>query len=366
MNDAGKPRTPRQRYETELASAGYLADAAQLRAVQVLDALHHALLAQPATPWWRRLLGRESPPVKGLYLWGEVGRGKTWLMDLFFECLPQPDKLRLHFHRFMHTVHAELRQLVEKQDPLAIVAQQFRARARIICLDELYVSDITDAMLLGRLFQHLFAEGVTLIATSNVAPDELYRNGLQRQRFLPAIRLIKQHLRVLHMDGGTDYRLRHLEKTRLYCTPAGAAADRQLAAFFEKLSRHAATRTEPLAINGRAIAVVRHAEGIAWFRFADLCEGPRSQEDYIEIARACHTVLVSDIPPLTAEREDAARRFVALVDEFYDRRVKLAVSAAVPIERLYGGSRLTLEFRRTASRLQEMQSRQYLCAPHLP
>jgi len=334
--------------------------------VAALDLLYARLQSAPAPALWRRLLGRPAPAVKGLYLWGGVGRGKTWLMDSFYACLTEPDKLRLHFHRFMHEVHAELTRLPGESDPLLKVAQHFRARARIICFDEFFVSDITDAMLLGRLFQHLFAQGMTLVATSNLPPDELYKDGLQRERFLPAIRLLKQYTQVLNVGGGTDYRLRHMQGTELYYVPAGEAADAHLAQVFERLSGHVAAASDALLINDRPIATRRHADGVAWFGFEALCEGPRSQEDYIEIARGFHTVLLSGIPQFNRDTEDAARRFIALVDEFYDRRVKLAASAAVPLDKLYKGRRLAFEFERARSRLQEMQTKEYLSAPHLP
>ena len=366
MNDARAPESLRQRYEAELVRHGYERDPAQEKAVAALDQLQARLLAAPHAPLWRRLLGRPMPAAKGLYLWGGVGRGKTWLMDCFYDALPFGDKLRLHFHRFMHEVHGALKRLPEEQDPLAKVADQFRARARVICFDEFFVSDITDAMLLGRLFEHLFARGVTLVATSNVPPDELYRNGLQRERFLPAIRLLKQNTQVLNVDGGTDYRLRHMRGTELFYVPAGPEADAHLAAVFERLAGHRAAETGPLLVNDRPIATRRHADGVAWFGFRELCDGPRSQEDYIEIARGFHSVLLSDIPALTRDTEDAARRFIALVDEFYDRRVKLAASAAVPLAALYQGKRLGFEFQRAQSRLTEMQAQEYLSQPHLP
>ena len=365
MNEAHTKQTPRQRYEADLRQHGFLRDPAQDRAVSALDTLYGRLLATPR-PGWRRWLGREAPSVKGLYLWGGVGRGKTWLMDCFYECLPFEDKLRLHFHRFMHEVHAELKKLPEQTDPLKAVAEHFRSRGRVICFDEFFVSDITDAMLLGRLFEHLFAIGVTLVATSNVPPDQLYKDGLQRERFLPAIRRLKSHTQVLEMDGGTDYRLRHMQDTELFYVPAGTKADAHLEQVFQRLAGHHPAEPGALFINDRSIPTRRHVDGVAWFDFAALCEGPRSQEDYIEIARGFHTVLLSGVPKLGPDQEDAARRFVALVDEFYDRRVKLAASAAVPVAELYAGKRLGFEFERARSRLTEMQTRQYLSEPHLP
>lgn len=366
MSDTHLPLTPRQRYMADLARTGFVKDAAQMGAVATLDLLYQHLLQRPPMSWWRRVLGRPSSSPKGLYLWGRVGRGKTWLMDCFYECLPFAEKRRLHFHHFMRMVHERLKALPDREDPLAIVAQDFSKEARVLCFDEFFVEDIGDAMLLGRLLQCLFEDGVTLVATSNVAPDDLYKNGLQRERFLPAIRALKQHTHVLNVDGGHDYRLRHLENTRLYYVPAGAEADSHLTAVFNRLSGGVHASYEPLTINGREIPVRQHADGVAWFRFSDICAGPRSPQDYIEIAHACHTVLVSDIPALGVELEDEAQRFVALVDEFYDRRVKLAVSAAVPLDQLYSGRRLGFEFQRTASRLVEMQSRDYLALPHLP
>jgi cell division protein ZapE len=366
MNDGAARETPLQRYEADLARLGFVRDAGQLRAAQALDGVYAGLLNEAAPSWWRRLTGRGTAPVKGLYLWGGVGCGKTWLMDGFFDSLPFDDKLRLHFHHFMHAVHAELKRLENQQDPLRLVAAHFRQQARVLCFDEFFVSDITDAMLLGGLLQHLFAHGMTLVATSNVAPDELYKNGLQRARFLPAIKLLKQHTQVLNADGGTDYRLRHMQAAKLFLVPTGPAADAELAAVFERLVGHLHAESGELDINQRPIPTRRHADGVAWFGFDALCRGPRSQEDYIEIARSFHTVLMSDIPLLTADMEDEARRFIALLDEFYDRRVKVAASAAVPLGQLYAGRRLGFEFQRAQSRLTEMQTREYLSQAHLP
>ncbi|MGH8282668.1 MAG: cell division protein ZapE [Gammaproteobacteria bacterium] len=366
MNDSHTSLTPRQRYEADLAKPGFVKDAAQARAVAALDLLYEHLLKRPPLSWWRRALGQVQSPLKGLYLWGSVGRGKTWLMDCFYECLPFSEKRRLHFHRFMQMVHEQIKALPEQEDPLRIVAKHFSEQARVLCFDEFFISDIADAMLLGRLFDYLFEDGVTLIATSNIAPDNLYKDGLQRERFLPAIKSLKQHTHVMNVDGATDYRLRHLEKTRLFNVPAGVEADAHLEVFFEHLSGGVHGGVEPLVINGRQIPAKQHADGVAWFRFTDICGGPRSQLDYIEIARSYHTVLISDIPQLNTDLEDEAQRFVALVDEFYDRKVKLAASAAVGIADLYKGKRIHFEFQRAASRLQEMQSREYLSEPHLP
>ena len=287
------------------------------------------------------------------------------MMDVFFEWLPFDDKRRYHFHRLMSRVHGRLAQLRDAPDPLAIVAADIAQEARVVCFDEFFVSDIADAMLLGRLVGSLIEQGVTLVATSNSAPGDLYRGGLQRQRFLPAIDLLVQHTEVVHVDGLVDYRLRVLEAAEIWHAPLDSTADANLERYFRDIAPDRGTSHPRLEIHGRRIPVRRLAEGVAWFDFTALCDGPRSQEDYIEIARSFQTVIVSGVPQLDESREDPARRFVALVDEFYDRRVNLIVSAALPINRIYSGSRLQREFERTRSRLLEMQSVEYLAAGHL-
>jgi cell division protein ZapE len=305
-------------------------------------------------------------PETGLYIWGDTGRGKTWLMDLFYESLPFPDKLRRHFHRFMADVHEDLRRFRYRQNPLDAVADRLARATRVICFDEFFVSDIADAMILATLFEGLFRRGVTLVATSNIPPSDLYRDGLQRARFLPAIELIQAHTLVVHMDSVQDYRFRTLERAEIYHSPLDGAAHVSLTDSFERIAPQVSRRDNDLRVLGRVIPTVRLADGAAWFKFADICDGPRSQADYIEIARSFHSVLVSGVPVFDQSTEDQARRFIALVDEFYDRNVKLILSAAAPVEELYGGDRLEFEFRRTRSRLQEMQSHEYLGRPHLP
>ncbi len=318
---------------------------------------------------WRRLRLRlpllpPPAPVRGLYLWGGVGRGKTFLMDLFFEMLAVGDKKRIHFHRMMREVHARLTRLAAQRDPLDRVAAQIAAEARVLCFDEFFVSDIGDAMILGRLLDGLFRRGVTLVATSNLPPAELYADGLQRQRFLPAIRLLERHTAVVELDGGEDYRLRLLQRAGTYLAPAAADTEARLERIFTEVAPGRIEEGRRLDINGRPIATVRAAKGVAWFSFDELCRGPRGQNDYIEIARWYPTVILSGVPLLTAAHDDAARRFIAVVDEFYDRRVKLVVAAAAGAAELYRGRRLRFEFRRTVSRLSEMQSEEYLHAPH--
>ncbi len=357
--------SPQQRYQADLAREGFTADPAQARAVQELERIQADLIRQK--PRRGALGGRLGwPAVRGLYLWGGVGRGKTYLMDCFYDSLPFTRKRRTHFHRFMHAVHEARRQYPDAQDPMAKVAAEIAAQSRVLCFDEFFVSDIADAMILARLLEVLFEHGVTLIATSNIAPDGLYKDGLQRQRFLPAIELLKRHTLVMHVDGGTDYRLRVLERAELYHHPLDTQADINLQEYFDAIAPEPGVANAKLRLHGRDLATRHRADGVLWMDFHALCQGPRGTADYAEIARCFHTVLLSGIPRLDHELEDESRRFVNLVDEFYDRGVKLILSAAEPLECLYQGERLRFEFQRTESRLREMQSRQYLARPHLP
>jgi cell division protein ZapE len=359
-------------YHRQLSERGFDRDPAQLQALACLDDLRARLVASESSngllPRWlgSRLRAHPDKPLAGLYLWGGVGRGKTWLMDLFYESLPFPERRRLHFHRFMHAVHSQLKDLKRQESPLEEVAAHIAGDTRVLCFDELYVADIADAMILGGLFAGLFARGVTLVATSNVPPTELYKDGLQRQRFLPAIQLLEQNMRVLELAGGTDYRLRQLARAGIYLDSAAPDTRPRLEALFGELAGKGTQAGGAIQIEGRPISVVRAGHGAVWFTFSDLCDGPRSQDDYIEIAREFQSVLVSEVPVLDSGRADAARRFVALVDEFYDRNVKLVVAAAAPPLELYRGTRLTQIFARTASRLIEMQSEAYLAREHRP
>ncbi len=367
--------TPLQRYRRDLEQADFSYDPAQEFAVTCLQRLYDELVAQP-TPGASgllsaikmRLSGRKAPlaPIKGLYFWGGVGRGKTYLMDTFYDTLPFENKLRAHFHRFMQRVHKELKSLSGEKNPLIIVADRIADEARVICFDEFFVSDITDAMILAGLFERLFERGVVLVATSNITPDGLYKDGLQRARFLPAIALIKQRAEVVNVDGGIDYRLRALEQAELYYQPLGEAAEQSLMTSFQRLAPEAASADQALDIEGREINARYVADDVAWFDFSELCDGPRSQYDYIELARVFHAVVISNVPQMGAGRDDQARRFINLIDEFYDRNVKLVLSAAVSLENLYTGGRLDFEFERTQSRLLEMQSEDYLGQEHRP
>ena len=364
---------PQERYRAELRRPGFTFDPAQELAVGEFQRLYLALTAGPGTGLLNRLLARVSPaatrfhePVRGLYLWGGVGRGKTYLMDLFFESLAPGNKLRTHFHRFMQRVHHELRDLAGHKNPLKLLGERIARETRVLCFDEFFVADITDAMILAGLLEELFARGVTLVATSNVEPDGLYRGGLQRQRFLPAIALLKQHARVINVDGGIDHRLRLLEQAELFHCPLDERADESLMDSFNSLAPEPATQGQVLEVDGRTIVTRYCADDVVWFEFAELCDGPRSQNDYIELARVFHAVLISNVPVFRAEQDDQARRFVNLVDEFYDRNVKLVLSAAAPLAELYQATHLAFEFQRTVSRLMEMQSHEYLGRPHRP
>ncbi len=369
--------TPSERYQADLQREDFSFDPAQKQAVDLLQDLYERLIASERNSLKVGLFSRlaallvakdPDPPVKGLYFWGGVGRGKTYLMDAFFDSLPLDRKIRTHFHRFMQRVHAELKLIEGEKNPLDIIADTLAGEARVICFDEFFVSDITDAMILGGLFEKLFNRGVTLVATSNIIPDNLYKNGLQRSRFLPAIVLVKKHTEVVNIDGGIDYRLRALEQAELYHFPLDAEADISLRRSFDNLNpdiEHI-LENEALDVVGRPVIARLVSDDVVWFDFKELCDGPRSQNDYIELAREFHAVLVSDVLQMSVENDDIARRFINLVDEFYDRNVKLVLSAEVSLDRLYVGGRLDFEFERTQSRLLEMQSHAYLARAHRP
>lgn len=350
-------------YACHAGQHGFKLDEAQRQAIASLQRLYDDLRGEEQRGWLSRLLGNPAAP-RGIYLWGGVGRGKSFLMDGFYACAPVELKRRVHFHRFMQGIHAELKDLPPAPDPLIKVAARIAEHARLLCFDEFHVSDIGDAMLLGRLLRELTANGVVLVATSNSRPDELYKDGLQRSRFLPAIELIKQHLDVVEVDGGADYRLRALEKVKIYHWPLDAQAEVNLDSAFWSLAGESAMGAALLDLDGRRILARHRAPGVAWFDFGELCGGPHGQPDYIELARRFHTVLLSGVPRLGPEQEAEARRLTWLVDEFYDRRVKLIVSAEAAPSELYRGDHE--EFARTVSRLEEMQTKQYLAQPHLP
>jgi cell division protein ZapE len=418
-------------YAQQLAERDFRADPVQAAVVDRLDELRQRLIAAREADsslvrrWFGALGGKAAAePVRGIYLWGGVGRGKTWMMDLFFQSLPFRERRRRHFHRFMHDVHVELKTLQQREAPLDVVADRIAQDARVLCFDELFVADIADAMILGGLFSALFKRGVTLVATSNVQPRDLYKNGLQRTRFLPTIDLLEQSVDVVAVDGATDYRLRRLTQAGTYLPSGAPDTPQRLRELFRELADHdgsedragfshkdsaphgapptgsppagaarsdattfdattGETRTfnqsgrpwpsqagvdpaHSIEIEGRRIPVICESGGVVWFDFMALCSGPRSQDDYIEIARDYQSVIVSDVPVLDSLHEDEARRFIALVDELYDRNVNLIVSAAAPPTELYRGERVAFQFERTTSRLIEMQSEEYLAREHRP
>ena len=356
---------PSARYSQGVAAHRWEADPAQQAVLPELDRMHGALTGEPESGGLfgrlkARLRDEPGAPVPGVYLWGSVGRGKTFLMDLFVSSLPSGLALRRHFHRFMGEVHDELRALGSRSDPLIEVAARLSQRCRVLCLDEFLVADIGDAMILGNLLDALFARGVSLVTTSNIAPKNLYRDGLQRARFLPAIALLEQHTRVVEMVSSRDWRLRALTQAPVYLTPPGAEAERSLARIFAGQAQGEVHEDGYITINGRDIALRKRADNVLWFDFAALCEGPRGVADYIALAELGATVIISNLPQFSIYSENEAKRFVLLVDEFYDRRVKLVLSAAAPITELYDGQRHRAEFGRTESRLIEMQSEAYL------
>ncbi len=371
--------SPLSRYQQALDAGEYQADEVQRRAVTQLDRIYQALLQKPAASApagglrgkLSRLLGKGGDaapqrPVQGLYMWGGVGRGKTWLMDMFFHSLPGDRKMRLHFHRFMLRVHEELTELQGRENPLEIVADGFKAETDVLCFDEFFVSDITDAMLLATLLQALFARGITLVATSNIPPDDLYRNGLQRARFLPAIDLINEYCDVMNVDAGIDYRLRTLTQAHLYLTPLNDQTRETLDRMFVKLAGKAGEDAPVLQINHRPLQAIRSVDGVLAVDFHTLCEEARSQLDYIALSRLYHSVILYNVRVMGPLKENTARRFLALVDEFYERHIKLVIGAEASMFEIYQGGQLKFEFQRCLSRLQEMQSEEYLKLPHLP
>jgi cell division protein ZapE len=356
--------TVRQLYEATLIERGYKADEAQLRAIDALERCENewtAYLAKRSNTFTKLLV---KPPIpRGVYMYGGVGRGKSFLMDCFFQSVPLKRKTRLHFHEFMREVHRQLQELKGLQNPLQELGKRISRRYRLICFDEFHVADVTDAMILHRLLESLFAYRVSIVTTSNFHPDGLYPNGLHRDRILPAIELLKEKMQVLNVDAGNDYRRRTLMHVELYHTPLGPKADAALAHAFKELAE-AKEESPILHIEHREIKALRRAGGVVWFDFWALCGGPRSQNDYLEIASSFHTLILSGVPEMPIRLASEARRFTWLVDVLYDRRVKLIISAAVPPEQLYTEGPMAHEFPRTVSRLNEMQSEEFLALEH--
>lgn len=356
--------SPLQQYEQALLSGNFSEDSQQRQAMTYLDDVYQNIVKnrESKKSFFSFFKSHEMP--KGLYMWGGVGRGKTWMMDMFFDSLPKERKMRLHFHHFMKRVHHELNQLKGQSDPLQKVADIIYQEADVICFDEFFVSNVSDAMILGDLFGMLFNKGITLVATSNIAPDGLYKNGIHRDRFLPAIEQVKKHTTVMNIDAGIDYRLRVLQQAELYVSPLTDESQSWLQERFNALSQNQVVYHEPIIINGREIEVIAKTENILYCNFRALCMSPRSASDFIEIANQFSTVLIDNIPELNDIVADPTRRLIYLVDEFYDRRVKLLMRAEQSILELYQGEKLAFEIERTRSRLLEMQSQDYLSLPH--
>jgi len=358
---------PSQNYQLLVDQPGFVVDSAQQHSIALLDDLYRRVVNARPSSWWRGLLSKQGqwPNIKGLYFWGGVGRGKTLLMDIFYQSLPaEVARERTHFHSFMNRVHASLRQQGDIENPLRQVARDIAANTRVLCLDEFVIIDIGDAMIMAGLLETLFAEGVVLVTTSNAAPADLYRDGLQRARFLPAIDLITRFCDVVNLDGEQDYRLRLLQQTDLYSVPHDADIESSIRDYIAQHVAPMQVEQQALVVNGRELAHRYCAEDTVWFSFAQLCETTRSQNDYLELARFFNTLILTDIRQMDSNQDDIARRFVLLIDVLYDHHVKLICSAAAVPDQLYLGKRLRFEFERTASRLIEMQSQQYLAQAH--
>ncbi|MCP2040703.1 cell division protein ZapE [Neisseria sp. HSC-16F19] len=358
--------SPASWYQAATETPGFIADPAQARAIKLLEALWLELMMFKRKR--NRFLGRSlrSPQApKGLYFYGGVGRGKSFLMDAFYGCLPYKRKRRVHFHAFMAEVHRRMRELKSAANPLREVAREIAVEVRVLCFDEFHVSDIADAMILGRLLEGLLEEGVVLVATSNYAPSELYPQGQNRSSFLPTIALIERELTVLNVDGGEDYRLRTLTAADVFYIPANAESEAKLAALYRSMNHEEDAVPDSLSIHGRTVAVKGHNERAVWFDFQELCGGPRSQADYLWLAERYRAVFVSGLPKMSAAERAEARRLTWLIDVLYDYRVKLCASSEVVADELYTEGDFAAEFARTASRLTEMQSQAYLALPHL-
>lgn len=356
-----------ERYKKDLRDKALLKDEAQERAIKVIQETLDNLVSNEKSFLKRlcRILGLKCKPVQGVYLWGGVGRGKTYLMNLFYESLPFKQKKRHHFHHFMMQVHEQLKKLQGEKDPLNKIAERWSKEFIVLCFDEFYVTDIADAMLLGKLLESLFQRGITLIATSNIEPDSLYPNGLQRDKFLPAITLIKQHTTVLNLDNGVDYRLLYLTKEEIFYSPLSQSVEDKLEASFKHLSFNQVKSCKKIIIQEREIECVAIAEGVIWFEFSKICGQMRHQYDYIEIARVYHTVIVSGVYLMTDADNNVAKRFIMMIDEFYEHNVTLIMSSESAFYNIYQGEKLSFEFKRTISRLQEMSSQEYLAKPHI-
>lgn len=353
--------------QARIAAGELQDDAAQAELIQALSRLAEALAeSEHRFNGWRSKLRRAATPAKmprGVYAWGGVGRGKTCLMDAFYAAVPTQYKWRIHFHRFMLWVHEQNKTLAGEQDPLKYVARKVSARNRLICLDEFMVTDIADAMILHRLLKHLYHQGVVMVTTSNIEPDGLYHNGLQRDLFLPAIELIKQHSVVVEVGGSSDYRKQTWISEEIYYSPLGEQANQGLSRCHAKLTGYPEPMPTQLKVSGRLIAAISVVDDVAWFDFNNICQTYRSQKDYIQLSNQFSTLILSDVPALGPDDDAAARRFINLIDTAYDHDVNVLISAAMPPDSIYTGLHLQSPFKRTASRLWEMSTLEYLTRP---
>lgn len=357
--------SPAAWYQAMVDKPGFMHDEAQAAAIRELDVLWHELVSFKAKR--NQFMGRSllSPKVpKGIYFWGGVGRGKSFLMDVFFACVPYKRKRRIHFHDFMLEAHHQMKLLAAAKDPLIALADNIAASTRLLCFDEFHVSDIADAMILGRLMTALFERGVVMLITSNYSPENLYPNGLQRQKFIPAIDLLKRNLKIINIDNGNDYRLRALPSAPLFMLTTDSQSEARMQAIFQRLAAGTSQSVPNIEIQGRSIAVKKFSQNAVWFDFNSICGGPRAQADYLELARRFPIVFLSDIPHMTANEAAQAQRFIWLVDVLYDNRVKLVASSTVTINEICSNGAQLEEFARTISRLTEMQSESYLELRH--
>lgn len=351
--------TPLDYYDEQCKTGAIIEDQQQLVVLQSLQRVFNELIVEHKKRFTLSAIFRRPHLIKGLYMWGGVGVGKTFLMDCFFHCLPFDQKKRMHFHQFMQRIHQDLTRHQGESDPLQAIAAELAKETLVLCFDEFYVSDIADAMILGGLLKALFAKGVCFVGTSNIAPDELYQHGLQRLQFLPAIALLKESTEVIHIKSTVDYRLRHLQEAGVFFTPLGKAADENMQKTFTLLAKGQPFSTSPVIINERPIRVKKQAGELIWFDFKEICTVPRSQNDYLVLAEKFHTVFISDIPIIPANEKDTICLFVCLIDVLYDARIKVVISAAEPVADIYSKGFMVLEYTRTHSRLLEMQSRDY-------
>lgn len=356
--------SPLESYQQKLAQGLILANPTQLQVIENLDEIYYELIGEPPHSKTAKIIKiyrkykSKRRPIKGLYLWGSVGIGKTFIMDLFYHCLPIKKK-RFHFHSFMQWMHQELKISQGQKNPLQQIGKRIARETRILCFDEFFVSNIADAMLMGELFKTLLNEGICLIASSNIHPDDLYKNGIQRELFLPTISLIKQNTQIIHMQADQDYRLRYFSKDQIYYTPLDEMAEKQMEASFRYFSENKIISNKPIQILNRPIRIIKESEQTIWFDFKDICGRPRSQNDYLEIVKNYRTVLISNVPIIESEKHDLITSFVHLIDVFYDARIRVVISAATPIEQIYPNGRMKFEYQRTLSRLKEMQTEAY-------